>query len=233
MKRGIVLFAVITAALIAVCISLLGTAFPSETIRYRLTLEAEIDGNPAVGSGVIQVKQFDTTGVFGSMGGAGAEINGEAVVLDLGRSGPVFALLRGAIIGLWEPPSSLAFRAFRDTFGQETDPLAQIRMLQRERPRREVPPEYLPMLVRFRDINDPKSIEQVDPANFSATTAAGIELRRATIEITDDPITTGIAARLPWLADLKKGGTLDGSRSSANNSLASNIGYLSFKRDGM
>ena len=145
MKRGIVLFAVITAALIAVCISLLGTAFPSETIRYRLTLEAEIDGNPAVGSGVIQVKQFDTTGVFGSMGGAGAEINGEAVVLDLGRSGPVFALLRGAIIGLWEPPSSLAFRAFRDTFGQETDPLAQIRMLQRERPRREVPPEYLPM----------------------------------------------------------------------------------------
>src|SRR5690242_12999462 len=135
------------------------------------------------------------------MGGAGEETSGEAVVLDLGESGLVFALLRGRTLDLWEPPASLLFGAFGDTFGPEREALPKIRMLQRERARREVPPKYLPMLVHFRDINDPKSVEQIDPANFAATLGIGIALRRVTIEITDDPITTGIEKRLPWLPD--------------------------------
>jgi hypothetical protein len=236
MKRSyLVVFAVIATALIAACILLLSTAFPSETIRYRLTLEVEIDGKPVAGSGVIQVKQFDTAAVLRSTGGAGAEVNGEAIILDLGRRGLVFGLLRGATLGLSEEwgPRSLLLRVFGDVFGSETGPLPRIRILQRERPRRELPPTYLPMLVHFRDVNDPKSIEQLDPTNFGATLGPGIVLRRAMIEITDDPITTGIEARLPWLSGLRKGGALDGSRFSANNSLESNLGYLSFKREGM
>jgi hypothetical protein len=30
-------------------------AYPSQTLRYRLTLEAEIDGQPKIGASVIQV----------------------------------------------------------------------------------------------------------------------------------------------------------------------------------
>ncbi len=31
-------------------------AFPSATVRYRLTLDADVDGKPASGSGVIEVR---------------------------------------------------------------------------------------------------------------------------------------------------------------------------------
>jgi hypothetical protein len=62
-------------------------AFPSETLRYRLTLEAEVDGRPIVGSGVIQVTRQDTT-ILGDMGRVGATTKGEAVTLDMGEKGP-------------------------------------------------------------------------------------------------------------------------------------------------
>jgi hypothetical protein len=70
----------------------------------------------------------------------------------------------------------------------------------------------LPLLVRFRDIDDPKSVEEVDPLDIGKSFGAGAELVRATIEIvpvgiwplnsfgiTGEPITTGIEKRLSWL----------------------------------
>lgn len=224
-------------ALVGAAFAQTRSAFPSETVRYRLTLEAESDGKPVSGSGVIQVKQYDTTRSFGPIGGAGAEVTGEAVALDLGSKGLVFALLHGPVLGLLEDgrPGPLLLKTFADVFGREVDPLKKIRILQRERPRREMPLKPIPMLVRFRNISEPASVEQIHPDNFAAALGPGTSLLRVTIEITDDPVTSAIDARLPWLADLKKGGSLDGSRSavSANNTLQSSLGYLSFKREGM
>jgi hypothetical protein len=72
----------------------------------------------------------------------------------------------------------------------------------------------LPLLVRFRDISDPKTVEKVDPANLAASFGAGVKLTRATIEtvpsgywpfnlfgIGGSPVTRGIEARLPWWKD--------------------------------
>jgi hypothetical protein len=109
-----------------------------------------------------------------------------------------------------------------------------MRALKRQRPNAELPIDLFPMLVRFRDISDPLSVEKVDPANLSATLGPGVTLRRATIEITDDPVTTGIEERLPWLKELeKRGGALDGSNTSTNNSLQNNLGGLSYRRWGI
>ncbi len=47
------------------------------------------------------------------------------------------------------------------------------------------------MMVRFRDLNDPKSVEKVDPE--------AIGVRRITVETTSDDVTTGIEKRLRWL----------------------------------
>jgi hypothetical protein len=47
------------------------------------------------------------------------------------------------------------------------------------------------MMVRFRDLNDPKSVERVDPE------AAGV--KRIIVETTGDDVTTGIEKRLGWL----------------------------------
>src|SRR2546427_12145951 len=90
---GIVVGVLVTTAATLYCGYL--WAFPSETIRYRLALEAEVDGKPAVGSGVIEVTRQDTTRIFRTMGGIGAIVKGEAVFLDLGERGSVFALLHG------------------------------------------------------------------------------------------------------------------------------------------
>jgi hypothetical protein len=205
------------------------SAFPSETVRYRLTLEAQVDGRPAVGSGVIEVTRQDTTRVFGSMGGVGAIVKGEAIVLDLAQRGSLFALIHANRARVEEDaafPSFVIFHAFPgDTLG--SNGLEFMRALRTTRPRAELPPHLIPMLVRFRDISDPKTVELVHPYNLSATFGPGVVFRRAAIEITDDPVTTRIDTVLPWLAGLG-GRYLTGEQSSAGELLGLHTGH--FKR---
>ena len=87
----------------------------------------------------------------------------------------------------------------------------QMRTLKQRKPKAEIPIQLLPLLVRFRDIDNPTSVEQVDPSNLSVSFGPGVLLRRATIEITDNPVTTGIETRLKWLKGL-------GGRYLGNNS---------------
>ena len=47
------------------------------------------------------------------------------------------------------------------------------------------------MMVRFKDIHDPKSVEAVDPQ------AVGV--KRVWVETTSDAVSTGIEKRIPWL----------------------------------
>lgn len=196
-------------------------AFPSVTLRYRLTLEAQVDDRTVVGSGVIQVTYEKNAQFLG----ASAEIThwakGEAVVLDLGSSGVLFALLKegdhtrsGAdyivplAFGL--PYGAVGVRDFarlRDLAG-----------------RVDLPFDRLPLMVRFRDINDPKTVQRVDPNNLASTFGAGVFLTRVTLELvpagiwpfhwlwfTGEPISRGLDLRLPWLATWKRrGGTISG-----------------------
>jgi hypothetical protein len=207
-------------------------AFPHETIRYRLTLEADVDGKLVTGSAVIQVTQYDTTAVFRNIGGAGTEVTGEAVVLDLGNRGAVFALLRGPKSGLPSEgtPGALLFKAYADAFGAESAPLARMKILQRERPRRDIPLSLIPMLVRFRNLNDPKSVEQVDPANLAGAFGSGVSLRKVTIEITDDRATDGIETKLPWLSTINT--QLDGNRLHTGKTLANDLNSTDLVRKG-
>lgn len=46
-------------------------------------------------------------------------------------------------------------------------------------------------MVRFRDINDPRTVEMVEPE------AVGV--KRILLEATQDPVTTGIEKRLGWM----------------------------------
>ncbi len=202
------------------------SAFPSETVRYRLTLEADVDGKAAAGSGVIEVTRQDTTSVFRSMGGFGAVVKGEAVALDLGDRGTAFALLHGRKPHVAEDdsfPSYVIFKAFENVLPKNAEGITQILMLKQTKPKAEIPFQLLPLLVRFRDTGDPTSVEQVDPNNLSASFGPGVSLRRATIEITDDPVTTGIETRLKWLKEL--GGRYLGNHfTSANAPLGLHAG---------
>ena len=96
----------------------------------------------------------------------------------------------------------------------------------------ELAPGDLPLLVRFRDINDPRTVERVDANDLAASFGPGVYLKRATIEITRDPVTTGIEKRLAWLGPLRsRGASLDGDKSVArsSNALANVLGPGSFQ----
>jgi hypothetical protein len=80
------------------------------------------------------------------------------------------------------------------------EPVAYLDELNRQKPKGDVPFEYLPMLVRFRDLHDPRSVERVDPSDLAASFGTGVKLDRMSIEITDAAVTKGIEAVLPWLA---------------------------------
>jgi hypothetical protein len=78
------------------------------------------------------------------------------------------------------------------------------------------------MLVTFTDIDDPKSVQRVDPANLAASFGPGIRLKRITVEVTDDDVTTGIEKRLRWLPK-HRNVSFAGNRYTVDNSLADNL----------
>ena len=55
-----------------------------------------------------------------------------------------------------------------------------------------------PYFVRFRNIADPKSVEQVDPDDLAKSFGPGVKLKSLTVQMTDEPVTSGIEKRFLW-----------------------------------
>ena len=90
MKRlGFVIAVIVMAALV------LWAIYPAATVRYRLTLEADVDGKPATGAGVIEVSYVRNLKSLPNEAEFSITVRGEAVALDLGQRGTLFALLKG------------------------------------------------------------------------------------------------------------------------------------------
>lgn len=70
-------------------------AAPSATIRYKLILTVNDNSKQYTGSSVVEVSRQDTTKIFSGIGGYGGDYKGEAVAVDMGEKGVLFALLRG------------------------------------------------------------------------------------------------------------------------------------------
>ena len=136
-------------------------------------------------------------------------VHGEAVAVDLGDHGLLFALLTGPVDTdrgsgkkfYPDSPVTVLLAQLSDTGvgGMTSGNLAS---LSGRKDVVEVPPARLPMLVRFRDIEDPMTVEQVDPEDLAASFGPGVRLVRATLAITDDVPTFSIEQRLPWLKRL-------------------------------
>lgn len=160
------------------------------TIRYRLTLFVENGGQTVQGSSVVETRWLDT---FGFIYPWRTTYSGEATIVDLGDKGLLFALLPGPV----EAPSFMT-RLFA---GQSAGGMTRITLHRVELDKRVLPLPFnrLPMLVRFRDINDPTTVEQVDPNDLAASFGPDVKLIGATIAITRDPVTRGLKKRFSWL----------------------------------
>lgn len=207
--------------------------------RFRLTVEVNTPAGIKVGSGVIQ-----TTLVKAPIWSLGPQtevaVKGEAVPVELTGGQTLFALLGKPADG--DYAAALPLIVFRDLIQKPEfkssgrlyyDVDRQHAYLTRLKPNAVLSGDTLPLIVRFRDIRDRTSVEAVPPERFSQILGPGFSLRRVTIAITDEPITTGLDRYLPWLKSWREdGGTLDGSEFITSNELKSSLGYLAFRNGG-
>jgi hypothetical protein len=179
-----------------------------EPIRYRLMAEVQTPEGVRSGSSVIET--------VWDRGLSGATVRGEAVAVDLPDGQTLFILLRTASNPDWaagvpgiDPPDDPKHPVNADE--REAEAGRQVAWMRANRDVHylwggDVPEDkaqYLPYMVRFTNLSDPKSIKLVAPGDLAAAFGAGYSLRSLTVQITDAPVTAEIGSRLPWLSDGK------------------------------
>ena len=174
--------------------------------RYRLTVEVATPEGLKTGSSVIQVRQrMVRSSSAPSDSGVSRSVRGEAVAVDLPGGQTLFALLRSVHSVDWAANlmQTLAPNTQEETFEQELDNMLALKS-EIVLPRMFPPVGHLPertaypMFVTFGDIDNPASVERVDPDDLAATFGEGFEIKRITVQMNDDLVTTGILKRLRW-----------------------------------
>lgn len=222
-------------------------AYPSETWRYKMIVTVETPEGVVQGSAVRQMGN-DAAGSFIPEVGNPADVRGEAVAVDLGKRGVLFALI--------SHQSDLEFyNAFPipgETFNNGGSTPEGIRYYAslpvgtKGTLNPVMPPGY-PKLVTFTDIGDPKSVVEAQvwerqkngmfflkEDRMEQLFGQGVHLKNITLEITDEPVTWGMMdGYLPWLNDLfEKNARLNGNTSIAvsTNEISDNLGPGSFSQ---
>jgi hypothetical protein len=174
--------------------------------RYRLTVEVETPEGVKTGSSVIEVRQsIGRTAMDGFGEQVFLRIRGEAVAVDLPDGRTLYALLRSGGDVEW---AARVIPLLSPDAGDENS-LDDFLLLEGKK---ELPRKWTvqgpfnnasayPMMVTFGDPADPTSVAQVDPDDLAAIFGEGVKLKRITVELTDDPVTTGIEERLGWLSE--------------------------------
>lgn len=188
-------------ALLSACSSIMA----HWTYRYRLTVEVERAGKIYSGSSVIEVRRDQ------NINGIGARVKGEAVAIDVGREGTLFALLWGRRQGeAW--PYSVVHNAFADRLGTvnmvDVGALSHLENLTGANAT--LSPNEYPMLVRFRNIKDPRTIESLHYDMSRRNIENNFQINRIYIEMSSEPVTEKILQKLPWLHDHRGSMDYDG-----------------------
>jgi hypothetical protein len=192
--------------LLLVNLSLAGCESAPRTVHYRLTVEIETSEGKRTGTGVVESKNYYNDGLLRGIGNAIIrEARGEAVIIDLAERGLLFVLLVGDPTRPLSPggPGSLLSENFTQYVGDGGAEFYD--RLNQNKPKMALPAAKLPMMVRFRDIDNPMTVERVHPETLSASFGDSVKFMRADLEITNDAVTTGIGSKLKWLAKVGEG----------------------------
>jgi hypothetical protein len=217
-RRGLLVVLAGAALLLAGCG---GDSFPD--FHYEMTIYV---GGKAYSS-VRSVEQREVSSMVDSAGvRVERTLSGEAVIIDLGGqtyyallskpdNADYATLIAGAALTAHIPqpkPQSEAEQAmgearedarrsadpgyFLDDMAGESRAMVQVvgpKDLPRTLPPRNNKPPFQawPMFVTFSDPGDPKTVREVSPDSIGVS--------RITIEITDEPVTTGIEGKLAWI----------------------------------
>jgi len=161
--------------------------------RFKMSVEVETQGEARVGSSIYEVVTFGSRDLVTGGKGSRFTLRGEAVGVDLPDGATLFALLHTVAQSGRDNVGVSSMVAMDPDFAYDwmTSTL-KIGTGDGVRSPADVPPEYYPLFVVFRDANDPFTIERVEPKSIGVT--------RIVVEKTNDPVTSSIENRLPWLS---------------------------------
>lgn len=172
-----------------------------ESYRYRITVEVDTPQGLRTGSSVWETSAKEGSGLPDTA--RRVKNRGEAVAVDL-PSGTLFSLLRDERYGV-DYPHYVVRRHLEDhpdaSIPMSGDWNKNMAAIRQGKPAFELYPDEYPILVRFRDPRDPATVEKVQPSDFPTAFGPGVRLRRITVAVTDDPVSSaGIRQRLGWLS---------------------------------
>lgn len=201
---------------------------PAEKFRYKMTVEVETPEGLRTGYAVREMHYRDGGGFMFGEGRPQLQLTGEAVAVDLPNGQILFALLTGRDGNLDYAGNGVSaiFRVMDRDAGSKGGPYE---LWPKVPVVREPVTDPLPMLVRFRDLNDPKSVERVDAESLDQIFGRGVRLKKITIQATDDNAVMSIDRRLVWLRGLYNH-QLDGHRYNDSQDLSNGLNLLSFQQ---
>lgn len=160
--------------------------------QQRLVLEVETPEGVVSGGSVVAVRIWKSWALGFSGPMLGSDITGEASFVQVAPGQHLFALLDNGTPGL---PLKLFFSDPKSSVWERGEMLESMTGEVVA-----VPLEEYPQLVTFTDVNDPTSVQSVDPANLAANFGTGVKLRGIRVEINrDNAISQRLEYLLPWL----------------------------------
>jgi len=199
---GIVLLVVLFIGWLWIAINV-----PQYSWRQKMTLAVKTPNGTVLAAAIQQIDTFKDHGKTnpGVLPGSRQVIEGEAVVLEVAEGQYLFALLKPASerVGM-KGFGDILTRIVAPDNGARTHPALKVSASQPVGASFIVPEKYYPLLVTFEDINDPKTVKQVDPNDLMATFGPGYSLKSIALEITDEPVTEGrVESALRWINNQK------------------------------
>lgn len=179
--------------------------------NVRMKHTFHVDDVQKIVTSVMRVQWYEPSGFSSGIGSQFVtKVDAQAAVADFGPLGLVFLPLRSDR-ELNRYPITVLLEELVDFWKltNEERPSA-IARIPDSKTEVEVMPIDWPMLVAFSDIAQPDSAFQLRPTDLFPESGQRISLHRSTLQVTTDPVSTGIEAYLPWLNSLE--GTLGGSK---------------------
>ncbi|MBI1301218.1 MAG: hypothetical protein GC137_06100 [Alphaproteobacteria bacterium] len=196
------------------------------TWRYRVTVEIETPEGVKSGSAVYQISSSDPLIRLPDIGNA-TQIQAEAIPVDLGQRGVVFALVSDVSSqnGLYQafPTSAPTSKEGIEYYSENLKTGMKAEWIDNQ-----------PQFVTFGDLKQPLTVELVKGERFDLEKqknipvddferifGEGVKLESIYVEITDEPLTKNIYGWLPWLTETKA--NIDGTRITTSNDLSNTL----------
>ena len=194
------------------------------TWRYKLTVNVDTPEGLKSGSAVREVEVCLVDHLVPEVADADVKVRGEAVVVDLGKRGVLFAIMDT------DGSYQIVFEAFPGAYGLTKEGIDYYSKLKASKiitdPKKY--PEYA-QLITFSDLKNPLTVMAIHPEKPDNILGYGVKIKDIAIEMTDKPVTWKINQWLPWLVK-NNGGYLDGQFAGGGPELSNILHGGNFRR---